>query len=172
MSDRGSGETRCGNCGRAIDEVSDLPVEDRGPCDRCGSRSRKFHVELHSSITATSTVTARLTSHPGQVTQVGTATETEVAHQVSPVQGSVPDRETGFIAPEALPTEVIAECLRVGINLLPPDDSGQWPIEVEAFGVIGHVGVGTLDDGLAEAMVWLQGLAERWHQRLQEGTVE
>jgi DNA-directed RNA polymerase subunit RPC12/RpoP len=116
MSDQGSRETRCGNCGRAIDEASDLPVEDRGPCDRCGSRSRRFHVELQSSITATSTVTARLTSRRGQIIHVGTATETEVAHQVSRVQGSERDRDTGLIAPEALPTEVIAECLRVGIK--------------------------------------------------------
>lgn len=90
MTDRGSRGTRCGSCGRALDEAADLPVEDREPCHRCGSTSRMFHVELQGSITATSTVTARLTTQQGQVIQSMTATERELANPVTPGKRSDP----------------------------------------------------------------------------------
>jgi uncharacterized paraquat-inducible protein A len=40
----------CGECGLALDEPSSTPPEERSPCPRCGSKSRRLGVELHSTV--------------------------------------------------------------------------------------------------------------------------
>ena len=37
-----STDVRCANCGAVLDEASDLRADERQPCDRCGSRARRF----------------------------------------------------------------------------------------------------------------------------------
>jgi hypothetical protein len=161
MAEERNRETLCVECGQVLEERSDLPIADRGPCPSCGATGRKYRVELSSTITGTSTLVARLTSQPGQIVQVGTAAETETAMPLDAVKG-----QPSALPIEDLPTEVIAECLRVNVNILEPDEHGQWPVEVGAFGVVGTLGVGSLDDALIEVANWIRQLAERWRQRL------
>lgn len=42
--------TLCGECGSALGERSDLPVEERRPCPSCGSIARRFDLELAGSV--------------------------------------------------------------------------------------------------------------------------
>lgn len=49
----------CGSCGEALNEPSDLDVALREPCPACGSTSRRFGVELHSTVHAHSSLSAK-----------------------------------------------------------------------------------------------------------------
>jgi hypothetical protein len=44
-------EIACGQCGTALDEPSDTPIEDRSPCPACGSTLRRYAVALEGKIT-------------------------------------------------------------------------------------------------------------------------
>lgn len=46
----------CGKCGTRLDERSDVAVEERSPCPKCGSSSRKFGVHLASTVTLKSSL--------------------------------------------------------------------------------------------------------------------
>lgn len=41
---------RCGECGKLLVERSDLQPEERPPCPLCGSRARRFEIELCSRL--------------------------------------------------------------------------------------------------------------------------
>lgn len=41
----------CGKCQNELDEDTGLPVNERIPCPKCGSISRKFHKSLHGKLT-------------------------------------------------------------------------------------------------------------------------
>ena len=41
----------CGKCKNVLDEEMGLPVDDRTPCPKCGSITRKFLKFLHGEIT-------------------------------------------------------------------------------------------------------------------------
>ncbi len=153
-------QTLCGECGLVLDGPSNHPIDDRTPCPDCGSTTRKVRVLLKSSITATSTVEARLS----QVVPVKPARENETAMPIGIVQGSA-----SGLPVKDLPAEFIAECLSAHVNILEPDENGQWPVEVGAFGVVGRLVVGSLDDAILEVAEWLRDLAERWKHKLDEG---
>jgi predicted nucleic acid-binding Zn-ribbon protein len=155
----------CANCGRELTEPVESTKEAREPCPNCGSEARKFHVELTSTIQATSSVTATLsnTRAESQVSPVGTAHERETAHPATPTRD-----EIDKVDPADLPTEVIAEAIDAGINLLPPppgDPNGQWVAEVGAWGHYVPLGVGDIDDILFAAVEWLSGLADRFQKK-------
>jgi hypothetical protein len=42
--------TSCATCDTVLDEPSNLPVDERQPCPRCGSLSRSHRVELKDSV--------------------------------------------------------------------------------------------------------------------------
>jgi hypothetical protein len=46
----------CGKCGLALDEPPGTPPDERRPCPRCGSNSRRFGVELHSTVNVTASL--------------------------------------------------------------------------------------------------------------------
>lgn len=161
MVDGQSRETLCAGCGRVLEEQSTVPIAERWPCPGCGSTARKYRVELSSTVTAAATLVARLASEPGQTVHIGTARDTEMPMPIEAVKG-----QPTALPIEDLPTEVIAECLQVNVSILEPDEHGQWPVEVGAFGVVGKLGVGSLDDALIEVADWIRQLAERWQGRL------
>jgi DNA-directed RNA polymerase subunit RPC12/RpoP len=41
----------CGKCKKELDEEMGLPADNRIPCPKCGSLSRKFHKSLHGELT-------------------------------------------------------------------------------------------------------------------------
>jgi hypothetical protein len=69
------------------------------------------------------------------------------------------------VTPQDLPTEVIAEALSLNLNILRPID-GKWPIDIEGFGVIGFATVDTREDAALAAVVYIDGLMERWEATL------
>lgn len=44
---------QCGSCGVGLEERSDVPIESRIPCPKCGSTARSFAQHLTSDITVT-----------------------------------------------------------------------------------------------------------------------
>jgi hypothetical protein len=131
-----------------------------------------FHVDLRGSASGSGNV-AGTASGTAQVAPVGTAEEHEVSHSVDVVitPETAVVRAKAFdptISVEDLPTEVIAEALRVGINILRPID-GQWPIGVTGYNIIGYAGIGNLGEGLLGSMAWIEELALRWEKKLQQG---
>jgi len=44
---------RCGECGAELDEKTDIPVEDRRPCPKCGSLARRFELSLSGVVKVT-----------------------------------------------------------------------------------------------------------------------
>jgi hypothetical protein len=46
----------CGKCGLPLDESPSTPPDKRRPCPRCGSKSRRFGVELHSTVKVTASL--------------------------------------------------------------------------------------------------------------------
>ncbi len=57
--------TLCGDCGAALDEQSDLPVEERRSCPSCGSIARRFELELAGSIELRPSLGLKA-RHPGE----------------------------------------------------------------------------------------------------------
>jgi DNA-directed RNA polymerase subunit RPC12/RpoP len=51
MSEDNSG-TKCGECGRIVDEPPELLPEQRLPCPECGSTKRALFVSVHDTVTA------------------------------------------------------------------------------------------------------------------------
>jgi hypothetical protein len=51
-------QVACGECCLPLDERSDLPIEDRQPCPRCGSVGRFFDAQLQDEIGLTSRMAA------------------------------------------------------------------------------------------------------------------
>jgi hypothetical protein len=55
----------CGNCGRKLEERSDLPAEQREPCPVCGSTARSFSVTVSAAVGVASALSA--VAHVGSV---------------------------------------------------------------------------------------------------------
>src|SRR5688572_28030397 len=58
--------TRCGQCATPLTERSDLPVDERTVCPRCGSLARRFEVELCSQVHLRSTLRTRARTEQGR----------------------------------------------------------------------------------------------------------
>lgn len=54
----------CGNCGRALEEPPNVPIDRRMPCPGCGSNARKYFVSLKAELRATAHLTATLSTAP------------------------------------------------------------------------------------------------------------
>lgn len=54
----------CGDCGRSLNEGSDLPVEQRQPCPACGSTKRHIAVEITEQLGFNSIVRSELPGEP------------------------------------------------------------------------------------------------------------
>jgi len=54
----------CGNCGAPLAEPANTPVEKRQPCQKCGSISRNFSVEMTASLTVSGSFTATAITYP------------------------------------------------------------------------------------------------------------
>lgn len=157
----------CRNCEVRLTLLpEDRTVIDLGPCSNCGVSDWAGVVELAGTVAASSSVSASLTVTPrfpqGQVIQAqpvergGRAVPPEV-EQGPPVEPT--------IAPAELPTEFIAETLSLDVNILRPV-AGKWPIDIEGFGVIGFATVGSREDAVLAAAEYIDGLIERWEERL------
>jgi hypothetical protein len=51
----------CGNCGLALDEAPGTAPDERRPCPRCDSKSRRFGVELHGTVNVTASLAMEVT---------------------------------------------------------------------------------------------------------------
>jgi hypothetical protein len=65
----------CGNCGRQLDERTDLPVEERQPCPVCGSTARSFSVTVTAAVGVASVMGA--VAHVGNVPAADQTPEAE-----------------------------------------------------------------------------------------------
>lgn len=45
------GTTKCGGCGRKLDESASLPPSERLPCPSCGSTARAFSEQVEDKVT-------------------------------------------------------------------------------------------------------------------------
>lgn len=155
-----SREVQCANCGAILGEATDLPPSERPPCATCGSINRVVHLTARSVIRVFGTV--NITADDQVASSQGTVQpgpiEIKVSLPTPTIEVSEPTREVAD-----LPTEVVADSLQIRMNLLRPND-GNWMVDAEAFGELGHSAVGMLDDALLAAMEWISGLAVRWEE--------
>ena len=142
--------TSCGECGHGLNESPSLAVDQRQPCPKCGSLNRRVALYGSGSIAASGTAYLSV-----QTVAVGVAVERERAMPITPIKHG------------SLPTEVVAESMPIQINLLRPI-GGQWAIDVGAFGHLGEMFVGKLDDAILAAGEWVHDLAEAWEERLKK----
>lgn len=68
----------CGNCGRVLDERSDVPPEQREPCPVCGSTARSFSIVISASVG----VEARIATKKIHVDDVPAENETPAAEAI------------------------------------------------------------------------------------------
>jgi hypothetical protein len=94
-----------------------------------------------------------------------------VTKEITDSVGTTDDVESDFspgfqptVAPEDLPSEVIAETLSLNVNILRPIN-GKWPIDVEGYGRIGFATVDTREEAALAVAIYLDGLMERWEER-------
>jgi hypothetical protein len=91
-------QVACGQCRLALDERSDLPVEERQPCPRCGSVGRFFDVQLKGEVGLTSRMAARKRdssgSPEGEAVRVSGPGERVAAADFAP-DGLVPSQIAG-----------------------------------------------------------------------------
>lgn len=138
-------------------------LDDLGPCSNCEATDWGAIVERQ--------VTATLTGG-GQIFSTVTAQEADTAHPVTirreitdsvSISDNVNAELSSVFEPttpiEDLPTEVIADVLDLGVNILRPID-GQWAIDVDRFGVVAWAAVGPLAEVLLEAAIYIERLAE------------
>jgi len=147
MTDREEVETRCANCRSVLNEPTSIALNERSPCPYCGDRRQLFTVRITDSVEAKSSVQASVSPEPVSA-RVNIPT---------PILGGQDVRL------DELPDEVIAEALQIGLNLLPLG-ADQWAIDLEAFGVVGMMTTGELDDAILGVAVWLREFAQRWEQ--------
>ena len=57
----------CGNCGESIHEPSNIEVDDRLACIKCGSKARKFFVEFSDSANISDTLSVTLITYPNAI---------------------------------------------------------------------------------------------------------
>jgi hypothetical protein len=57
--------TYCKGCGQPLDEATDLPVEERQPCGKCGSLSRHKAVSISGTVESKAMMYMRAKSPPG-----------------------------------------------------------------------------------------------------------
>lgn len=135
----------------------DTPAEGRSPCPECGSMSRTIQVVLTSTISVKSSVSVTLDNEAPGTSQVAAA-------EALRVSAMFPEPA---IRVEDLPTECVAESLRLVTTLLPPDvddPDGQWVADVGLEGVQVPLGVGELEDILLAAAEWFSRLVARYEE--------
>jgi hypothetical protein len=91
-------QVACGECRLPLDERSDLPIEDRQPCPRCGSVGRFVDAQLRGEVRLTSRMAAHKRdssgSPEGEAVRVSELGERVAAVDFAP-DGSVPSQVAG-----------------------------------------------------------------------------
>jgi hypothetical protein len=91
-------QVACGECRLPLDERSDLPIEDRQRCPRCGSVGRFFYAQLEGEVGLTSRMAAHKRypsgSPEGEAVRLSGPGERAAAADFAP-DGSVPSQLAG-----------------------------------------------------------------------------
>ena len=151
---------RCLNCLTTHEGLAGLDITNLPPCPTCGAEEWGFHINLRPTIRGV----AHTVENPDVSDAVGSTSHATTIYPET-AHAEISAYSPNIHVEDNLPTEVIAEALQIGITLLRPEN-GQWPIEVEGFGVVGHIGVGELSEGLLDSMAWAEDLAIRWEKKL------